>query len=62
MPVKVVDADLSTITTASDKIIKVKDPRNPYRLHLDYQSAYDAYVDLRTLSYTFFAVLKLHLR
>ena len=58
-PVEILDADFSTVTTAADKILKVNDPAGPYCIHFDYQSAYDAFLDLRTLSYTVFAELKL---
>ena len=61
-PVEIIDADLSTVTTAADKIIKVNDPDDPYCLHLDFQSSYDGQIDLRTLSYNVLAELRLQLR
>ena len=53
------DADFSTVTTAADKRLKVSDPAGPYCIHFDFQSAYDPFLDLWTLSCTVFAELKL---
>ena len=47
-PARIIDADLSTVTTAADKIIRV-DSADPYLLHLDFQSGPDADLPRRVL-------------
>jgi predicted transposase YdaD len=53
-PVTVIDADLSTITTQADKIIRVDDPE-PWLMHLDLQAGYDPHLDRRSLKYNVLA-------
>jgi hypothetical protein len=48
--VSVVDADLSSITMAADKVVVVHDP-NPWILHVEFQANYDATLPTRLLSY-----------
>lgn len=45
-----VDADLSSVTAAADKVLRVESPR-PYLAHLEFQSAGDATLDRRMLLY-----------
>lgn len=49
-PVKVVDADLSTITTMADKVVRVEEPE-PWMAHFEFQSSYDSGIGLRLLRY-----------
>ncbi len=53
-PVTVIDADLSTITTQADKLIRVDDPE-PWLLHVDLQAGWDALLDRRALKYNVLA-------
>jgi predicted transposase YdaD len=53
-PVTVIDADLSTITTQADKILRVDDPE-PWLLHIDLQAGWEAHLDRRTLKYNVLA-------
>jgi predicted transposase YdaD len=53
-PVDLIDADLSTVTTQADKIIRVLDPE-PWLLHLDLQAGRDPHVDRRALKYNVLA-------
>lgn len=41
-PVSVVDADLSAITAAADKVIRIDDDQTPWLLHLEIQASNDA--------------------
>ena len=52
--VRVVDADLSTITTEADKILLVEQPR-PWIVHVEFQSRYDAELPLRVQRYNILA-------
>jgi hypothetical protein len=52
--VDLIDADLSTVTTQADKIIRVLDPE-PWLLHLDLQAGRDPHVDRRALEYNVLA-------
>src|SRR5947209_16713626 len=40
-PVEVIDADISTVSAASDKVLRVLDP-TPWLLHIEFQSSTDA--------------------
>jgi predicted transposase YdaD len=53
-PVTVIDADLSTITTQADKILRVDEPE-PWLLHIDLQASWEAHLDRRTLKYNVLA-------
>lgn len=53
-PVDLIDADLSTVTTQADKLIRVQDPE-PWLLHLDLQASRDPHVDRRSLKYNVLA-------
>ncbi len=48
--VDVIDADLSTVTTQADKVIRVNGPA-PSILHVELQADADEYLDLRVLRY-----------
>jgi len=52
--VELIDADLSTITTQSDKLIRVNDP-DPWLLHIELQAGRDPRVDRRALKYNVLA-------
>src|SRR5947209_8579570 len=47
---RVIDSDLSAITTAADKLIQVDEPQ-PYIAHIELQSGADATLDRRMLAY-----------
>src|SRR5438309_512117 len=49
-PVTVIDADLSTVTAAADKVLRVDEP-DPWLLHLEFQASYDAGLSQRLLQY-----------
>ena len=49
-PVTVVDADVSTVTAAADKVLRVDEP-DPWLLHLEFQASYDATLSQRLLQY-----------
>ena len=49
-PVTVIEADLSTVTAAADKVLRVDDP-DPWLLHLEFQASYDARLSHRLLQY-----------
>jgi predicted transposase YdaD len=53
-PITVIDADLSTITTEADKIIRVDDPE-PWLLHIDLQASWDGTLARRALKYNVLA-------
>jgi predicted transposase YdaD len=48
--VEVIDSDLSTVSTAADKVLRVHDP-DPGLLHLEFQAARDVRLPSRTLRY-----------
>lgn len=48
--VRLVDADVSTVTTDADKVIRVDGP-SPWILHLDIQSRWEEALDRRLLRY-----------
>src|SRR5438552_2492912 len=52
--VTVVDADLSTFTTAADKVVRVE-ARDPYIAHFEAQSGPDQQMDRRVLVYNVLA-------
>jgi len=49
-PVSVIDADLSTVTAAADKVLRI-DEREPWILHLEFQASYDSTLGRRLLHY-----------
>src|SRR5579864_420685 len=49
-PVTVIDADVSTVTAAADKVLRV-DEAKPWLLHLEFQASYDAALSRRLLRY-----------
>ena len=49
-PVAVIDADVSTVTAAADKVLRVDEP-DPWLLHLEFQASYDAALSQRLLRY-----------
>jgi hypothetical protein len=53
-PITVIDADLSTVTTEADKIIRIDDP-TPWLLHIDLQSSWDGTLGRRALKYNVLA-------
>jgi predicted transposase YdaD len=53
-PITVIDADLSTVTTQADKIIRVDDPE-PWLLHIDLQASWKGSLDRRALKYNVLA-------
>jgi hypothetical protein len=53
--VAAVDADLSTIASAPDKLIRVDDPAGPYLAHVEFQSGADVDFDRRVLVYNVLA-------
>src|SRR3954469_16177603 len=59
--VSVVDAELSTFTTAADKVIEVGGPES-YLAHLELQTGSDETLDLRVLVYNSLLRLRLRLR
>ena len=52
--VRVVDADLSTITTEADKILRIEEPA-PWIVHVEFQSSYDSELPLRVQRYNILA-------
>src|SRR5258708_39204092 len=48
--VTVIDADVSTVTAAADKVLRVDEP-DPWLLHLEFQASYDATLSHRLLQY-----------
>ena len=52
--VQVVDADLSTITTEADKILRIEEPE-PWMVHVEFQSSYDPELPLRIQRYNILA-------
>jgi len=48
--VQVLDADVSSITAAADKVIRVEDVQ-PFLVHLEFQLRFDSWLDLRVLFY-----------
>jgi len=48
--VRLVDADVSTVTAAADKVIRVDEPA-PWLLHLELQANWDGELDRRLLQY-----------
>lgn len=48
--VTVIDAELSTVTTAADKVVRVADPA-PWLMHLEFQADKDASLPVRLLKY-----------
>ena len=59
--VEAIDTDLSTVTAAADKILRVNAPE-PYLAHVEAQSGPDTTVDERTLHYSVLAGWKHKLR
>ncbi len=53
--VTVVDAELSTVTTAADKLLRVAGPDGPYVAHVEFQASADADLDHRVLVYNVLA-------
>ena len=49
-PVTVIDADVSTVTAAADKVLRV-DEAKPWLPHLEFQASYDAALSQRLLHY-----------
>jgi predicted transposase YdaD len=49
-PVAVIDADLSTVTAAADKVLQIGE-RDPWLLHLEFQANYDQSLSQRMLQY-----------
>src|SRR5207253_3561115 len=49
-PVRVIDSELSTITSESDKVLRVEAPE-PWLLHIELQSSYDSTLARRLLRY-----------
>jgi predicted transposase YdaD len=52
--VRVVDADLSTITSEADKILRIEEP-SPWIVHVEFQSSYDKDLPLRLQRYNILA-------
>jgi predicted transposase YdaD len=52
--VRVVDADLSTITTEADKILVIDQPK-PWIVHVEFQSSHDPQLPLRVQRYNILA-------
>jgi len=48
--IRIVDADLSTITTAADKVLRIED-ESPWLLHVEFQSSWDGSLPRRLLAY-----------
>ncbi len=53
-PVRLIDADLSTITTQADKIMRIDAPK-PWLMHIDLQASRDPTLDRRSLKYNVLA-------
>ena len=53
--VRLVDADLATVSNAPDKLILVDDPAGPYLVHLETQAGADVRFDDRVLLYNVLA-------
>lgn len=49
-PVDLIDADLSTITTQSDKVVRVRDD-SPWLVHVELQASWDGTLPRRVLKY-----------
>ena len=54
-PIRIVDADLSTITSASDKLILVGQGAHRFVVHVELQTGRDARLDERVLAYNVLA-------
>ncbi len=52
--VRVVDADLSTITSEADKILRIEEP-SPWIVHVEFQSSYNKELPLRLQRYNILA-------
>lgn len=52
--VRVVDADLSTITTEADKILVIEQPK-PWFVHVEFQSSHEPHLPLRVQRYNILA-------
>src|SRR4051812_4583569 len=52
--VDLIDADLSTVTTQADKLIRIDDPK-PWLLHIELQASRDPVIDRRVLRYNVLA-------
>jgi hypothetical protein len=53
--IKVVDADLSVVTAASDKLICIEDGPASYIAHVEFQSGNDSELDARVMVYNILA-------
>jgi predicted transposase YdaD len=51
-PAALIDADLSTLTAAADKVVRVEEPSGPSLLNLELQASYDADVPERLHLYS----------
>src|SRR5258708_3850408 len=49
-PVTVIDADVSVVTAAADKVLRIDEP-DPWLLHFEFQASYDATLSQRLLQY-----------
>src|SRR5207253_11468456 len=49
-PVTVIDADVSTVTAAADKVLRIDEPKR-WILHLEFQASYDSTLSERILQY-----------
>ncbi len=54
-PVRVVDADLSTVTSVPDKLVRVGAGRRGFAAHVEFQTARDRDLDERVLAYNVLA-------
>src|SRR4029077_19294290 len=49
-PITVIDADVSVVTAAADKVLRIGEP-NPWLLHFEFQASYDPTLSQRLLQY-----------
>jgi predicted transposase YdaD len=50
LPIEVVNADLSTVTSQADEVLRVDDAQ-PWLVHIEFQSSYEASIPLRLARY-----------
>src|SRR2546430_1028632 len=60
-PVDVIDADLATVSSEADKVLRVRETE-PWLLHLEFQSSYERDLGDRVLQYSVLLYRRHHLR
>lgn len=60
-PIEVIDANLTTVSAAVDKVVRVRSTRAGWLVHVEFQSSYDPTIGDRLHSYNAIIVEKRHL-